>query len=241
MTAPLQTRFMIGFVSLGFRAALTPLGGKSSPNDSRSRSIDCSDSLAGMIHKVGLLPTCNHQQVPFAYKMYTNADDEGWQQSNAFKKAFSNAVDIEFLGVWQVFPMHKPSIEYRNAYFLLLFFPPHRDTVNSVGLIPRRLPFTTSNKVVKTFRHAVALDERRAKFKANLWNRPNPKEELLSVTDVLLQKEAAANPKPKKAAHPNGKQSLKALEDKYSKDKNAATDIDEVSHIPIFGITWTSR
>jgi uncharacterized protein (DUF2235 family) len=194
-----------------------------------AHSTDRSDSLAGMIHKVGLLPTCNHQQVPFAYKMYTNADDDGWQQSNAFKKAFSNAVDIEFLGVWQVFLTHKPSIKYRGAYFL--FF--HRDTVNAVGLIPRRLPFTTSNKVVKTFRHAVALDERRAKFKANLWNRPNPKEQLLSVTDVLLQKEEAANPKPKKTPNPNGKESLKALEKKYSKDKTAATDIDEVRYIPI--------
>ena len=121
MTAPLQTRFMIGFASLGFRAALTPLGGKSSPNDSRSRSIDCSDSLAGMIHKVGLLPTCNHQQVPFAYKMYTNADDEGWKQSNAFKKAFSNAVDIEFLGVWQVFPTYKPLINDKMPRCLLSF------------------------------------------------------------------------------------------------------------------------
>ena len=48
----------------------------------------------------------------------------------------------------------------------------YRDTVDSVGLIPKRLPFTTSNTIVRTFRHAVSLDERRAKFKANLWNRP---------------------------------------------------------------------
>ena len=102
--------------------------------------------------------------------------------------------------------------------------------MNSVGLIPRRLPFTTSNKVVKTFRHAVSLDERRAKFKANLWNRPLPKEEVLSITDQKLDKEAATA-KPKKSQSPtetrNGK--LKALENKYSKDKNATTDIDEVS------------
>jgi len=51
-----------------------------------------------------------------------------------------------------------------------------RDTVDSVGLIPKRLPFTTSNTIVRTFRHAVSLDERRAKFKANLWNRPKPEE-----------------------------------------------------------------
>lgn len=56
-----------------------------------------------MIHKVGLLPRYNHQQVPFAYKMYATADDRGWQQSNAFKKTFSNDVDIEFVGVWLVF------------------------------------------------------------------------------------------------------------------------------------------
>ena len=57
-------------------------------------------SLAGMIHKVGIIPKCNHQQVPFAYKMYTRADEKGWEQSNAFKKAFSIDVDIEFVGVW---------------------------------------------------------------------------------------------------------------------------------------------
>ncbi|KAG6865547.1 hypothetical protein C0991_001551 [Blastosporella zonata] len=50
-----------------------------------------------------------------------------------------------------------------------------------VGLLPRHLPFTTSNTIVRTFRHAVALDERRVKFKANLWNRPNVKESTLGI------------------------------------------------------------
>lgn len=51
----------------------------------------------------------------------------------------------------------------------------NRDTVNSVGLIPRRLPFTKRNPIIGTFRHAVALDERRAMFKAKL-NRDRQKE-----------------------------------------------------------------
>ena len=34
-------------------------------------------ALAGMIEKVGLLPAGNHQQVPFAYKMYMQDDDMG--------------------------------------------------------------------------------------------------------------------------------------------------------------------
>lgn len=53
-----------------------------------------------MLHKVGLLPSDNFQQVPFAYKMYTRVDHTGWEQSNAFKAAFSVDVHIEFLGVW---------------------------------------------------------------------------------------------------------------------------------------------
>jgi uncharacterized protein (DUF2235 family) len=43
--------------------------------------------------------------------------------------------------------------------------------VSSVGLIPKTLPFAKTNNWVRTFRHAVSLDEHRAKFKANLWHR----------------------------------------------------------------------
>ncbi|KAJ7708658.1 hypothetical protein B0H17DRAFT_1030373 [Mycena rosella] len=120
-----------------------------------SRGAYIARSLAGMLHKVGLLPVDNHQQVPFAFRMYARADATGWAQSNAFKRAFCTDVGIDFIGVW--------------------------DTVDSVGLIPRRLPFTTSNTIVRTFRHAVSLDERRAKFKANLWNFPSDQEKKLGT------------------------------------------------------------
>ena len=42
--------------------------------------------------------------------------------------------------------------------------PPHRDTVQSVGLIPKHLPFSGSNNAIVHFRHALALDEHRVKF-----------------------------------------------------------------------------
>lgn len=106
-----------------------------------SRGAYTARALAGMIHKVGLLPAGNHQQVPFAYKMFSRNDQTGWDQSTQFKKAFSIDVEIEFVGVW--------------------------DTVASVGLIPHTLPFTHSNTAIRYFRHAMSLDERRAKFKAN--------------------------------------------------------------------------
>jgi len=131
--------------------------------------------------------------------MYTRTDEVGWQQSNAFKRAFSIDVSIEFIGVW--------------------------DTVNSVGLIPKRLPFTTSNTIVKTFRHAVSLDEHRAKFKANLWNRPNAEEAKLGLSPehVAAHKSGqhhAMHKKHSSAAH---------LERVYSQDSNEVpTDVEEV-------------
>ncbi|THU90422.1 hypothetical protein K435DRAFT_676075 [Dendrothele bispora CBS 962.96] len=167
-----------------------------------SRGAYTARSLAGMIHKVGILPACNHQQVPFAYKMFSKTDEIGWAQSNAFKKAFSIDVDIEFVGVW--------------------------DTVNSVGIIPKRLPFTTSNTIVRTFRHAVSLDERRSKFKANLWNRPNSHEACLGDE---ASGEHHHHSNVNKVHDHNGKHKShkqKTFEAKYSKDHSLATDIEEV-------------
>jgi hypothetical protein len=152
-----------------------------------SRGAYTARSLAGMIHKVGILPAYNFQQVPFAYKMFTRDDDIGFKQSAAFKKTFSIEATIEFVGVW--------------------------DTVNSVGLFPHRLPFTTENRLIRTFRHAVSLDERRAKFKANLWN-PHPEDRKVETID-------------------NGRKQSKhhhrdELEQRYWKDPNQVTDVEEV-------------
>ncbi|KAG9085358.1 hypothetical protein FRC07_013392, partial [Ceratobasidium sp. 392] len=120
-----------------------------------SRGAYTARALAGMLHKVGLLPPFNYQQVPFAYHMYHRDDKEGWEMSNGFKQAFSIDVEIHFMGLF--------------------------DTVNSVGLIPKELPFAKSNYVVRNFRHAVALDERRAKFKANLWGRVTDEDAALAA------------------------------------------------------------
>ncbi|XP_006462907.1 hypothetical protein AGABI2DRAFT_119741 [Agaricus bisporus var. bisporus H97] len=120
-----------------------------------SRGAYTARSLAGMLHKVGLLPADNLQQIPFAYKMYTRIDDFGWEQSYGFKKAFCSDVVIDFLGVW--------------------------DTVDSVGIFPRKLPYTMSNSIVRVFRHAVALDERRSKFKASFWDRSTHHKERLGI------------------------------------------------------------
>ncbi|CAE6399406.1 unnamed protein product [Rhizoctonia solani] len=120
-----------------------------------SRGAYTARALAGMLHKVGLLPAYNHEQVSFAYKMFKRDDPEGWKMSNGFKRAFCIDVKIDFVGVF--------------------------DTVNSVGMIPRELPFARTNYLIRVFRHAVALDERRAKFKANMWGRATEEEEMLGA------------------------------------------------------------
>ncbi|TFK64441.1 hypothetical protein BDN72DRAFT_901547 [Pluteus cervinus] len=70
-----------------------------------------------------------------------------------FKKTFAIDVRVQFVGVW--------------------------DTVSSIDLIPRTLPFSTSNDGVVTFRHALALDERRARFRPSLWGEPLGRREIL--------------------------------------------------------------
>ncbi|KAJ7726363.1 hypothetical protein B0H16DRAFT_1592666 [Mycena metata] len=156
-----------------------------------SRGAYTARALAGMIHKVGLLPKCNHQQVPFAYKMYSREDEKGWRQVACtiphLRRQFSIDVDIELLGVWE--------------------------TVSSVGFIPRRLPFTRSNTDVRYFRHALALDEHRARFQPNFWNRPTPEE---------LQRGVQAGEMPK------SRRTLNELEAQYTDGGEYLTHVEEV-------------
>ncbi|KIO32128.1 hypothetical protein M407DRAFT_18938 [Tulasnella calospora MUT 4182] len=110
-----------------------------------SRGAYTARCLAGMLHSVGLLPSGNDVQIRFAYALYKDGSEDGVQKAHGLKKAFSRHVSIEFMGLW--------------------------DSVTSVGLADRTLPFTSHNAVVKTFRQAFALDERRAKFRHNPWSR----------------------------------------------------------------------
>lgn len=106
-----------------------------------SRGAYTARCLAGMIHKVGLLPAHNKSQIPFAYEYYKDGSKTGWKMSIDFKRTFCMDVSVHFIGVF--------------------------DCVASVGFIPRRLPLSSTpyNKA-KYFRHAMALDEHRAKFKS---------------------------------------------------------------------------
>ncbi|KAF8338082.1 uncharacterized protein EI90DRAFT_3041523 [Cantharellus anzutake] len=106
-----------------------------------SRGAYTARALAGMLYTVGLLPPGMAEEVHFAYEIYKNQT-----ASASYKRDFSRQVKIEFIGVW--------------------------DTVSSVGaLIPRILPFSSDNHITRTFRHAMSLDEHRAAFQCNPWQR----------------------------------------------------------------------
>ncbi|KAI0345860.1 hypothetical protein BDW22DRAFT_1370175 [Trametopsis cervina] len=114
-----------------------------------SRGAYTARALAGLIHKVGLLPKDNPEQVPMAYKLYKNKNPSGDELAEGFKTTYCRTVSIDFIGVW--------------------------DTVESVGLLRKKtLPFSSSNAAIKVFRHALSLDDRRAKFRPTLYHRSSP-------------------------------------------------------------------
>jgi uncharacterized protein (DUF2235 family) len=111
-----------------------------------SRGAYTARGIAAMLHKCGLFEHGHERLVPYAAKMFRKERDPAiW---NGFKTTFGRECPVRFLGLW--------------------------DTVSSVGWVwdPVRLPFSANNPEVTIVRHAVAIDERRAFFRQNLWGDP---------------------------------------------------------------------
>ncbi|GME94318.1 unnamed protein product [[Candida] boidinii] len=109
--------------------------------------------LAGMLDRVGLLNAGLEEMVPTAWEIHKVWENDGQPtgvcESNAtayeFKKTFSRKdIEIDFMGLW--------------------------DCVNSVGILRDRLfPYTSNPQNVRHIRHAISIDERRGKFKQNMF------------------------------------------------------------------------
>jgi uncharacterized protein (DUF2235 family) len=103
--------------------------------------------LAGLIYRCGLLPKNDanfEESFSEAYQIY-EPHKEDCDRINKFKNAYkARDCEIRFLGIW--------------------------DTVKSYGGIwPQSLPHLRHNPIVKTVRHALALDERRSWFTPTSW------------------------------------------------------------------------
>lgn len=116
-----------------------------------------------MIERVGLLNQGLEDMSSIAWDLYCNWENAGQPIQNEgngvgatvllvadFKTTFSRSnTEIYFMGLW--------------------------DTVNSVGLIiDRMFPYTIRSSIVLHVRHAVSIDERRAKFKQLLFGQGYP-------------------------------------------------------------------
>ena len=122
-----------------------------------SRGAYTARFVARMIFQVGLLSMGNEEMVPFAYKLYQDYE-------------MGKDTDGNYMGAFRsTFCRHDPVTPSKGikTHFLGLF-----DTVNSVGTFD--VPFNGAIKVptvhgtAEHVRHAVAIDERRVKFKAAL-------------------------------------------------------------------------
>ena len=115
--------------------------------------------LAGMLHRLGLLPRGSENFVPYAMRLFAGParDKTYFKVCDKFRwsfarPAFAGDADhhfpIHFLGVW--------------------------DTVSSVGWVwdPVNFPDTVRNPSIAHIRHAVSVDEHRTSFRTNLMKPP---------------------------------------------------------------------
>jgi uncharacterized protein (DUF2235 family) len=118
-----------------------------------SRGAYTARAVTALIHGYGLLGPGNDALVPYAIRLLWSAEKASTDEQRA--RYFILAREFkETLSVGECLP-----------HFLGLW-----DTVSSVGWIanPLALPYTHSLPDVRTVRHAVAIDERRAFFRTNL-------------------------------------------------------------------------
>ena len=109
-----------------------------------SRGAFTARALAEMLCKVGLLHRARWNLVSYASHMYRFGDSD---TAKDFKDTFSRRCDPHFVGVW--------------------------DTVKSVGLIDwRRFHTDTLDKNIAHGYHALAIDEKRWKFRPSIWEEP---------------------------------------------------------------------
>lgn len=120
-----------------------------------SRGAYTARAVAAMLHKCGLLDPSHEHLIPYATKIARTWKEE--DSHHAFTAMFARPCPVHFLGLW--------------------------DTVKSVGWVwtPVTLPFTLRNPSVGIVRHALAIDERRAFFRQNMWGKPFANQDVKEV------------------------------------------------------------
>lgn len=120
-----------------------------------SRGAYAARALAGLLYKCGLLRRELRELVPYAVDIFRK--EHRITVVQGFKATFSRPCPVHFLGLW--------------------------DTVSSIGWVwnPKVLPYTRDNPGVSIVRHAIAVDERRAFYRTNLWIDSAPRQDILQT------------------------------------------------------------
>lgn len=115
-----------------------------------SRGAYTARAVAGILHTCGLLYDHSENLLSETLRIY---HDRGSKIADSFKATFCRPCPVHFLGLW--------------------------DTVTSVGWVynPLLLQATTNNPDVSIVRHAIAIDERRAFFRQNMWGNRHEKQQ----------------------------------------------------------------
>ncbi len=134
--------------------------------------------LAGFIKALGLIKPEQLNLSNYALKWYKSISETGefehiWRFSEITK---ARDITIHFLGVWDT---------------VSSYFRPN-GKIKSLGFTKKKFPYTINNDAIKMVRHAVAIDEKRKVFPADLWgsdkrfksNRFDPSPEVQDVKEV---------------------------------------------------------
>jgi uncharacterized protein (DUF2235 family) len=126
-------------------------------------------ALAPLLHMYGLIRPGNEPLVPYAIRMLMGiyrANKKTLPQRLRLKKQTDINTLFELADDFKASFCKMPC----KPYFVGVW-----DTVSSIGWIasPVKLPYSSDNPDITIGRHAIAIDERRAFFRSNLWH-PTP-------------------------------------------------------------------
>ncbi len=118
-----------------------------------SRGAYTARALAGMIHHFGILQKGSKNLIPYVSKMYFKMNrKKEFEVYKGFKKTFSHQCEPHFIGIW--------------------------DTVGALGTnLSKKFPDQKLNPDIKHGYHAIAIDEKRKQYKANIWDESEKKKD----------------------------------------------------------------
>ena len=139
-----------------------------------SRGATTVKSLAGFIHRFGILPYCRPELAKRAYAIYRNPNiGTKDKEADAFlQRNCTTYCNIKFLGVWETVAALGFPVLWVDQ--VLNWFPFFRHRFHELGV----------NPIVENCYHAMAIDERRKVFELLPWQTKQQGEEATGIVPI---------------------------------------------------------